>query len=163
RSLLPAALECAEAEVVGLAESDDELRGFYAQEYSGLAVYRTSEELFERGRPEAIVTCADNRASADVVAEAAARGVHVMKEKPMDHGPAEPGGRAGWPLREGLLHRGGQRHPGSRLRARSRGLRGTWTQPAEAVRTPLVIYGTDGSIAVTGPSELLLATRASDG
>jgi predicted dehydrogenase len=34
-------------------------------------------------KPQAIVTCADNRRAAAVVAEAAARGVHVMKEKPM--------------------------------------------------------------------------------
>jgi len=41
------------------------------------------DELYDAGHPEAIVTCADNRAAVDVVADAARRGVHVMKEKPM--------------------------------------------------------------------------------
>jgi predicted dehydrogenase len=262
RSLLPAALECPEAEVVGLAEPDDELRGFYAQQHAGLAVYRTAEELYERGRPEAIVTCADNRASADVVAEAAARGVHVMKEKPMaadlalaermattaarhgvrlmvnwptswqpaiheakrqveagaigrvwqvhnraghggppsDYAARGPVARVGWGW---LIER--ERNGGGALvdfcsygavlsrwlmgqpsRVTAVGGRyaqefftvednaililtyprghavceGTWTQPATAVRTPLTIYGTEGAIAVTGPSELTIATRA---
>ena len=36
---------------------------------------------------------------------------------------------------------------------------GTWTQPAAAHRIPLMIYGTEGSIAVTRGNELQLATR----
>jgi predicted dehydrogenase len=83
RGLLRSALECAEAEVVGLAEPDDELRELFAREFSGLTVFRTAEELYDKSHPKAIVTCADNRSAATVVADAAARGVHVMKEKPM--------------------------------------------------------------------------------
>ncbi len=261
RGLLRNAYECAEAEVVGLAEPDDELREFFAREFSGLAVYRTAEELYERGRPEAIVTCADNRACADVVAEAAARGVHVMKEKPMAADleladrMATTAARAGirlmvnWPtnwqpaihlakrlVEEGRIgpvwqvhNRAGhggppkdyaQRGPISRVgwgwlidRERNGGgayidfcsygavlsrwimgqpsrvvalggryskdfftvednaililgyprghaiCEGTWTQPATPVRTPLMIYGTEGAIAVTGAAEVSLATR----
>ena len=42
-----------------------------------------AEELYDAAKPQAIITCADNARAAEVVAEAAARGVHVMKEKPM--------------------------------------------------------------------------------
>jgi predicted dehydrogenase len=253
RGLLQAALQCPEAEVVGLAEPDDELRTFFEKEFSGLAVYRTADELYERGKPEAIATCADNRAAADVVADAAARGVHVMKEKPMAadltlaERMATTAARAGvrlmvnWPTNwqpaihhakrlvdEGRIGRvwqvynraghGGppkdyaQRGPISRVgwgwlidRERNGGgayvdfcsygavlsrwimgqpsrvvalggryskdfftvednaililgypgghsvCEGTWTQPAAAVRVPLIVYGAEGSIAVTGP------------
>ena len=40
---------------------------------------------------------------------------------------------------------------------------GTWTQPAAAMRIPLMIYGTEGSIAVTRGTELHLATRPKPG
>jgi predicted dehydrogenase len=36
---------------------------------------------------------------------------------------------------------------------------GTWTQPATAHRIPLMIYGTEGSIAVTRGNELQVAIR----
>ncbi len=265
RGLLQAAFECPEVEVVGLAEPDDELRNHFAQQHAGLSAYSTAEELYDRGRPEAIVTCADNRAAAEVVAEAAARGVHVMKEKPMaadlalaermattaarhgvrlmvnwptnwqpavheakrrvdageigavwqvhnraGHGgpPADyptrgPIARVGWGwLIERDTNGGGAfvdfcsygavlsrwiMGPPSRVIALggryakdfftvednailvlgyARGhavCEGTWTQPAAAIRTPLTIYGTEGSIAVTGPSELTIATRPTDG
>ena len=48
-----------------------------------MTLYDSADELYERGRPQAIVTCRDNRNAVEVVAEAAGRGVHVMKEKPM--------------------------------------------------------------------------------
>lgn len=81
--LLQAALACPEAEVVGLAEEDAELRTHLLGRFPGLAVYERAEELYERGKPQAIITCADNQRAAAVVAEAAKRGVHVMKEKPL--------------------------------------------------------------------------------
>jgi predicted dehydrogenase len=261
RGLLPAALDCPEARVVGLAEADDELRTYYAQQYPSLAVYETAEELYDKGRPEAIITCANNRDAVDVVADAAARGVHVMKEKPMaadlalaekmattaarlgvrlminwptnwqpaihhakklvddgaigrvwqvhnraghggpppDYAQRDPIARVGWgwlidretngggafvdfcsygaalsrwfmgqPSR--VIAHGGRyvqefftvednailimSYPGGHSVSE-----GTWTQPAPAVRSPLTIYGTEGSLAVTGAAEVTLAER----
>jgi predicted dehydrogenase len=83
RGLLDSALRSATAEVVGIAVGDRELREHFQHEHPDVAAYETSDELYEKGGPEAIVTCADNRRAAEVVEEAAARGVHVMKEKPM--------------------------------------------------------------------------------
>jgi len=263
--LLRAAYECPEAEVVGLAEPDDELRGHFQQQFSGLPVYSRVEELYERGQPRAIITCADNRAAADVIDEAAARGVHVMKEKPMaadlqladrmattaarsgirlmvnwptnwqpaihyakqlvdegrigqvwqvhnraGHGgpPADfakrgPVSRVGWGwLIEREQNGGGafvdfcsygaaisRWFMGQPSRVMAMGGRyskefftvednailvlgyprghsvceGTWTQPATPVRTPLMIYGAEGTIAVTGPAEVSIATRPAGG
>jgi predicted dehydrogenase len=81
--LLKAALEAPTADVVGMSIADDELRGHFVGMYSGVPAFRTDEELYDRAKPAAIITCADNERGAAVVAEAAARGVHVMKEKPM--------------------------------------------------------------------------------
>lgn len=263
--LLRAALECPEAEVVGLAEPDEELRALFASQHPNLAVYATADELYERGQPQAIVTCADNRAAADVVADAARRGVHVMKEKPMaaDLAVAErmatTAARAGvrlminWPpnwqpaihyakqlVDEGRIgtvwqvhNRAGHggppedyatRGPVARIgwgwliereangggafidfcsygAALSRWImgqpsrvvalggryskeffavednaililgyprghsvcEGTWTQPAVPVRQPLMIYGTEGTIAVIGAAEVALAVRKPGG
>lgn len=259
--LLRAAYECPEANIVGLAEPDDELRSYLAGQFSGLPVYRSADELYEKGRPEAIITCADNHAAADLVVDAAERGVHVMKEKPMAADlaladrMATTAARRGirlminWPTNwqaaihraKGLIDEGaiGQvwqvhyraghggppkdyaaRGPVSRVgwgwlvdrhqngggafidfcsygAALSRWLmgqpsrvlalggryakdffsvednaililgypkghsvcEGTWTQPATPVQIPLLIYGTEGTIAVTGSHELAVATR----
>jgi predicted dehydrogenase len=83
RNLIRQAIECPEIEFVGFSCDDAELREHYAREHSGVATFATAEELYDRGKPQAIITCADNLHAADVVADAAARGVHVMKEKPM--------------------------------------------------------------------------------
>ncbi|MFZ0217134.1 MAG: Gfo/Idh/MocA family oxidoreductase [Candidatus Dormiibacterota bacterium] len=83
RGLLQAALDSPTAEVVGYSIEDDELRAHFQQQHPAVPAFGRSDELYDRGRPEAIVTCADNRRAAAVVAEAAQRGVHVMKEKPM--------------------------------------------------------------------------------
>jgi len=259
--LLKSAYEAGTAEIVGLAEPDAELRNFHAQRYPGLAAYATAEELYERGKPEAIITCADNLAAADVVADAAERGVHVMKEKPMaanlaladkmattvarkgvrlmvnwptmwspalhhakkladegaigrvwqtymrnghggppkDYAQLGPVQRVGWGwLIERDLNGGGayvdfcsygaavsRWFMGQPSRVIAMGGRyykdfftvednaililgypqghsvceGTWTQPATPVRAPIMIYGTDGTIAVTGDREVKIATR----
>lgn len=81
--LLKAAVACPTAEVVGMTIEDAELRAFFAEQYPAVAAFANSEEFYETAKPDAIITCADNRRAADVVDEAAARGVHVMKEKPM--------------------------------------------------------------------------------
>lgn len=81
--LLRSALESPTAEVVGAVIFDDELRQHFARQQPEVTMYASAEELYDKANPEAIVTCADNRRAADVVAEAARRGCHIMKEKPM--------------------------------------------------------------------------------
>jgi len=81
--LLTAALASPTAEVVGVVAADAELRTHVHTEHPEVALFETADEFYESAAPQAIVTCADNRRAAEVVADAAARGVHVMKEKPM--------------------------------------------------------------------------------
>lgn len=81
--LLAAALASDEIEVVGFQIDDPELRAFFEERNSGVASFASAAELYDQGKPAAVITCADNLNAAAVVAEAAARGVHVMKEKPM--------------------------------------------------------------------------------
>jgi predicted dehydrogenase len=81
--LLKSALASPTADVVGVSIADDELRGFFQKQHSGLAMFAAAEELYDKAKPQAIITCADNARAAAVAADAADRGVHVMKEKPM--------------------------------------------------------------------------------
>jgi predicted dehydrogenase len=81
--LLDSAVASPTAEVVGMSIADDELRAHFEKKHSGVSAYRSDEELYDKAKPEAIITCADNVRSAEVIADAAERGVHVMKEKPM--------------------------------------------------------------------------------
>jgi predicted dehydrogenase len=83
RWLLASALLCPTAEVVGMSIGDAELRAHFAVVNPGIPAFATAEELYAEVAPEAIVTCADNRRTTEVVLDAARRGVHVMKEKPM--------------------------------------------------------------------------------
>jgi predicted dehydrogenase len=81
--LLDSALASPTAEVVGYSIEDPELREHFVKLHPDVAAFASSDELYDKAKPEAIVTCADNRRAAEVVADAAARGVHIMKEKPM--------------------------------------------------------------------------------
>jgi predicted dehydrogenase len=81
--VLASALASPTAEVVGISIADDELREHYARLYPTLPAFAASDELYDKTIPEAIITCADNRRAAEVVADAAERGLHVMKEKPL--------------------------------------------------------------------------------
>jgi predicted dehydrogenase len=83
KGLLESALKSPTAEVVGMSIADAELREFFSAQYPDVPAFAGSDELYDKARPQAIVTCADNRRAGDVVADAAQRGVHVMKEKPM--------------------------------------------------------------------------------
>lgn len=83
KGLLESALASATAEVVGISIADDELREFFVRQHPDLPAFADSDELYDKVEPEAIVTCADNRRAAEVVTDAARRGIHVMKEKPM--------------------------------------------------------------------------------
>ncbi|MBU6289135.1 MAG: Gfo/Idh/MocA family oxidoreductase [Chloroflexi bacterium] len=260
-ALMRAALECNTADVVGMSIADAEHRAFLADRFPSVPVFETDTDLFDRGQPEAIVTTHNNRDAVEVVCEAARRGIHVMKEKPMAstlagadrmvaacsrHGvrlmvnwptnwsPAihhakslvdsgaigqvwqvynrsghggpprdfmqrDPVARVGWGwLMERDLNGGGASvdfcsygvvaslwfmgRPGKVIAFGGRYSKdyftvddnatvllgyphghsvaeGTWTQPAAAHRIPLMIYGTEGSIAVTRGNELQLATR----
>ncbi len=81
--LLKHALACPTAEVVGAVIDDDELRAWFEEQYPDLRTFDNAEAFYAAADPQAIVTCANNRDAAGVVEDAARRGVHVMKEKPM--------------------------------------------------------------------------------
>jgi predicted dehydrogenase len=264
RSLIKSTLECPTAEVVGMVIDDDEQRSYYHGEYPNVPLFATAAELYDKAKPQAIVTCADNRRAAAVVAEAAERGIHVMKEKPMAatlalaDEMATTAARAGirlminWPTnwspayhhakklidddRIGRVwqvhHRSGHGGPPADYAARGPVARigwgwlidrerngggafvdfcsygavlsrwimgqpskvsamggryvkefftvddnavlllgyprghsiceGTWTQPAVPVRVPSMIYGANGSIAVTGQTELHVANPGAE-
>ncbi len=81
--LLKNAFACPTAEVVGAVITDPELREFFAEQYVDLSLFDDIDEFYAAANPQAIVTCANNRDALAVVADAAQRGVHVMKEKPM--------------------------------------------------------------------------------
>ncbi len=83
RGLLESALKSPTADVVGISVADDELREHFGGLHPQVPAFASSDELYDKARPQAIVTCADNRRAAEVIADAAARGVHIMKEKPM--------------------------------------------------------------------------------
>ena len=79
--LLKNAFACPTAEVVGAVITDPELREFFAEQYVDLSLFDDIDEFYAAANPQAIVTCANNRDALAVVADAAQRGVHVMKEK----------------------------------------------------------------------------------
>jgi predicted dehydrogenase len=81
--LLASALASPTAEVVGISIADAELRQHFAHLYPKVPTFACSDELYETTGPQAIVTCADNRRAAAVVADAAERGLHAMTEKPL--------------------------------------------------------------------------------
>lgn len=263
--LMRAALECPTAEVVGMVIDDPEHRDFLAERFSGVKTYGSAAELYDKESPQAIVTTRNNRDAIEVVTHAAARGIHVMKEKPMAaslalademlatcnrHGvrlmvnwptnwsPAfhhaktlVDGGEIGqvWQVYNRAGHGGPprdylQRDPVARVgwgwlidrelngggayvdfcsygavtsrwlmgqpsRVLAMGGRyskdfftvednailllgypkghsvceGTWTQPATPLRIPTMVYGTEGSLALTGAKELQIATRPAAG
>jgi predicted dehydrogenase len=263
--LLKAALASETVKFAGAAIADDELRAHFEQQYSGLETFATADELYERAKPHAIITCADNLRAVDVIADAAERGVHVMKEKPMAASLALAERMAAtaarrnvrlminWPnnwspalhhakrlVDEGRIgnvwqvhHRAGHGGPPRDYETRgpvarvgwgwlieretngggasidfcsygavmSRWIMGqpsrvialggryskdfftvddnavmilgyphghsvceaTWTQPATPVAAPAMIYGDDGTIALTGQEELMIANRGGPG
>jgi predicted dehydrogenase len=81
--LLAAGFASPTADIVGMVIEDAELRDSMQAKHPDVPVFLTAEELYDTAHPEAIVTCATNRKAPEIVAEAAGRGIHVMKEKPM--------------------------------------------------------------------------------
>jgi predicted dehydrogenase len=81
--LLTQALSCPTAEVVGAVVDDPELRAFFEAKHPEVPFFDNADDVYSTATPEAIVTCANNRDAAEVIEQAATRGIHVMKEKPM--------------------------------------------------------------------------------
>lgn len=75
-------------EIVGVAEPDKSL----AMKYKAPVHFSTLEEMLDRAKPEAVVTFTNTFDHRRVVETCAARGVHVMVEKPLavgvEHGRA---------------------------------------------------------------------------
>lgn len=264
RGLMPGALNCPWVDVVGMVSGEDEHREYLRTLFPSVRAYATAEEFYDKEKPQAIFTVSDNRVGAAVVADAAARGIHVAKEKPMaatlklaeqmiavtnklgvrlminwstnwrppyhlakklvdegrigqvwqihnragHGGPPEdylhrdPVSRIGWGwLIDREANGGGafvdfccygavlsRWFMGQPSRVMAMGgryfknfftvednavllmgypkghsiLEGTWTQPAVPARAPMMIYGSDGSIAVFADGEVQLATRGAD-
>lgn len=72
-----------EVELVGAADPHAELRERSATQWGLSATFDDAGPLLETLRPDAILVCCDNAAKPDVVAKAAAHGVHVYQDKPM--------------------------------------------------------------------------------
>lgn len=80
--------------IVGIAEPDAELAARYVKQFQldPKIVYKTLEEMLEQAKPQAVATMTNTFDHKRVVEVCAARGVHVMMEKPLavsvEHGRA---------------------------------------------------------------------------
>ena len=75
----------ADMELVGVYEPDAALRKAFLERYdiAGDRMFASMEELLQRAKPEAIAAFSSTRDHRPIVEAAAARGVHVMVEKPL--------------------------------------------------------------------------------
>jgi predicted dehydrogenase len=80
--LLDALLAREGVELVAIAEADDDLRALAAGRYP-VTAYADYREMLEREKPRAAVLAPVNSEKPAVIAECAARGVHVYADKPM--------------------------------------------------------------------------------
>lgn len=71
------------AELVTGADPHEELRQEVQKRFNLKTVYADYGEMFEKEEVDAILACGDNAGKADIVEEAARRGVHVYQDKPM--------------------------------------------------------------------------------
>lgn len=71
------------AQLVGYAEADPELRQKFAARLGEAKAYDTVEQMLDDARPEVISVCNETINHAPVVEAAAERGVHSIMEKPM--------------------------------------------------------------------------------
>ena len=78
-----AAMDCPTVDIVGVYTIDLIQREAQRSQYSAFTFFDSLDELYDKGKPQAVITCADNLHGADVVSWAAVRGLPVMKEKPM--------------------------------------------------------------------------------
>lgn len=72
-----------EVEFAGFAELQTERRNLREQEF-GVPGYASLAELIEKGKPEAVTIVTPDHAHKPVALEAAAAGLHVLSEKPLD-------------------------------------------------------------------------------
>ncbi|HEX4215123.1 MAG TPA: Gfo/Idh/MocA family oxidoreductase [Candidatus Dormibacteraeota bacterium] len=70
-------------DLVAAADGHPELREEAMRRWRVPTTYEHHRELLERERPDAVLICCDNAAKAEVVADAAGRGVHVYQDKPL--------------------------------------------------------------------------------
>jgi predicted dehydrogenase len=75
--------DAAGAELVGAADVNPPLLDKIRSEYGVPATYASYEELFDSQQLDIVTVAVDNAGTAAVVEAAAARGIHVMTEKPM--------------------------------------------------------------------------------
>ncbi len=81
-------------QITGIAEADAQLAARYAGEYKldSKMLFRSLEEMLDRAKPDAVVVFTNTFDHKRVVETCAARGVHVMMEKPLavsvDHAQA---------------------------------------------------------------------------
>lgn len=71
------------AEVVAAADVNPPLLDKIRTEHGVGAAYASYEEMLDAQRPDIVTVALDNAGTAEVVEAAAARGIHVMSEKPM--------------------------------------------------------------------------------
>jgi predicted dehydrogenase len=74
-----------DAQIVGIAEPDEKVRQVYIERYKlapGL-VYSQFEEMLDKTKPQAVVVFTSTFDHLKVVEACAARGIHVMMEKPL--------------------------------------------------------------------------------
>ncbi len=79
------ALDRDDMEVVGVYDADPELLAKYGNQYNVPAEIRFTDlqKLFDDGRPEAITLFTNTFDHTEIVEQSAARGIHVMMEKPL--------------------------------------------------------------------------------
>lgn len=72
-----------EVSLVGAADVNPPLLDKAKEEVGIDAHFSSAEELFDKAKPDIVLIYTDSATSADVVCEAAARGIHSVVEKPM--------------------------------------------------------------------------------
>jgi len=70
-------------QVVAAGEADPELRDRMRQNYPDARLYESWREMLDQEDLDIVQAASDNRTAADIVEACAARGVHVVSEKPM--------------------------------------------------------------------------------
>lgn len=72
-----------DAELVGAADDNAKLRAQFQKETGCDALYEQPEELFDKGKLDAVYIYSDNLSGAELAVKAAEHGLHIMIEKPM--------------------------------------------------------------------------------
>ena len=70
-------------EIVAAGDVNAELRDQFKSETGVETVYNSWQELLEKEELDIIQACAENNAGPEIVEAAAAKGIHVVSEKPM--------------------------------------------------------------------------------